>query len=101
MYLILEGSISIVLELPNDQVLHLRTMRTGAILGEMALYTGAARSASALVNENCQLYQLDKKSYLLLNKKNPVEAAFLHTFIVRLMSERLGRANREIMALSR
>lgn len=101
MYLILEGSISIVLELPNDQMLHLRTMRTGAILGEMALYTGAARSASALVNENCQLYRLDKKSYLLLNKKNPVEAAFLHTFIVRLMSERLGRANREIMALSR
>ena len=101
LYLILEGSISIVLDLPDGQILHLRTMRTGAILGEMALYTGAVRSASALVNEDCQLFRLDQNSYQILNKKNPIEAGYLHTFIVRLMSERLGRANREIMALSR
>ncbi len=101
LYLILQGSISIVLDLPNDQTLHLRTMRTGAILGEMALYTGAVRSASALVNEDCLLYRLDQESYTQLNEKSPVEAGFFHTFIVRLMSERLGRANKEIMALSR
>lgn len=101
LFLILEGSISIVLDLADGQTLHLRTMRTGAILGEMALYTGAVRSASALVNEDCLLFRLDAESYKRLNDNNPVEAGFFHTFIVRLMAERLGRANKEIMALSR
>ena len=101
LYLILQGSVSIVLDLPNGHKLHLRTMRTGAILGEMALYTGAVRSASALVNENSQFFKLDQESYKKMNDENPVEAGFFHTFIVRLMSERLGRANREILALSR
>lgn len=101
LYLILQGSASIVLELPNQQTLHLRTMRAGAILGEMALYTGAPRSASTVVIEDCDLYRLDNKAFQDLNKRHPTEAGLLHSFIVRLMSERLARANKEIMALSR
>jgi SulP family sulfate permease len=101
LYLILQGSISIMLELPNNQNLHLRTMRAGAILGEMALYTGASRSAAAVVIENCELYRLDSAAFRELIQKHPLEAGLLHSFIVRLMSERLARANKEIMALSR
>ena len=101
LYLILQGSISINLVLPDNQNLHLRTMRAGAILGEMALYTGASRSAAALVTEDCDLYRLDTAAFQQLNQHNPKEAGLLHSFIVRLMSERLARANKEIMALSR
>jgi len=70
-------------------------------LGEMALYTGAPRSASTVVIEDCDLYRLDNKAFQDLNKRHPTEAGLLHSFIVRLMSERLARANKEIMALSR
>jgi SulP family sulfate permease len=101
LYLILQGSASIFLDLPNDQTLHLRTMRAGAILGEMALYTGATRSASAVVNDDSILYRLDSAEFRNLNLHHPMESGLLHSFIVRLMSERLARANREIMALSR
>ncbi|MEP0942048.1 MAG: SulP family inorganic anion transporter [Rhizobiaceae bacterium] len=101
LYLILQGSVSITLLLPGNQKLHLRTMRAGAILGEMALYTGAARSAAAEVIENCDLYRLTSDSFRDLNQKHPMEAGLLHSFIVRLMSERLARANKEIIALSR
>ena len=101
LYLILKGSISIIIDLPNEKKLHLRTLRSGAILGEIALYTGTARMASALVNEDCILFRLDQKSYRIMTKNSPVEAGFFHTFIIRLMSEWLGRANREIIALSR
>lgn len=101
LYLIVEGTVSIVLELPDDKTLHLRTMRAGAILGEMALYTGAPRSASAIVNGDSVFYRLDQKSYKHMNDKHPAEASLFHSFIVRLISERLARANKAIMALSR
>ena len=101
LYLILNGSVSIMLELPNGHKLHLRTMRAGAILGEMALYTGAPRSAAAEVIDKCDLYCLNSEAFRQLNQRHPMEAGLLHSFIVRLMSERLARANKEIMALSR
>ena len=90
-----------MLDLPNGQSLHLRTMRSGAVLGEMALYTGAPRSATAQVHDDSVLCRLDDAAFQELNLKHPREAGLLHSFIVRLMSERLARANREIMALSR
>lgn len=101
LYLILKGTVSIVLNLPDGQTLHLRTMRAGAILGEMAIYTGAVRSATAMINEDSILYRLDLDGYKKMNEHNLTEASLFHIFIVRLMSERLGRANKEIMALSR
>ncbi len=101
LYLILQGSVSIVLDLPGGDTLHLRTMKAGAILGEMALYTGAPRSASALVVEDCRLYQLDEAAFARLSQDHPSETGHFHSFIVRLMSERLARSNKEIMALSR
>ncbi|KAA3632763.1 MAG: STAS domain-containing protein [Proteobacteria bacterium] len=101
LYLVLDGSVSIVLDLPGGKELHLRTMRSGAILGEMALYTGATRSATARVKVDGLFYKLKLTSYERFNEEHPAEAVFFHLFIVKLMSERLGRANREIMALSR
>lgn len=101
LYLIISGTISIIIDLPDGNELHLRTMRAGAVLGEMALYTGDPRSASAQVNEDAVLLRLDQHSYDSLNAKQPKEASLFHSFIVRLMSERLGRANKAILALSR
>lgn len=101
LYLILSGAVSVVLNLPSGQNIHLRTMRAGAILGEMALYTGADRSATAVVKESGELYRLDQNSYNRLNENHPAEAGALHSFIVRLMSDRLARANKAIVALSR
>jgi len=43
-------------------------MRAGAILGEMAIYTGAVRSASAMVNEDSVLYRLDLDGYKKMNE---------------------------------
>ncbi len=101
LYLVLSGTVSVVLDLPDGHKLLLRTMRAGAILGEMALYTGAPRSATAMVNEDCRFYRLGQDAYKHMNETNPAAAGLFHSFIVRLMSERLGRANKEIMALSR
>lgn len=101
LYLILSGSISIVINLPGGVKLTVRTMRAGAILGEMAVYTGATRSAAAVAKQDCVLHKLTVEQYENLATNHPIGAAAFHTYVVRLMSERLGRANREILALSR
>lgn len=101
LYLILSGSISIVINLPDGLKLTARTMRAGSILGEMAVYTGAPRSAAAVAKQDCMLHKLTTVEYENLATNHPIVAAAFHTYVVRLMSERLGRANREILALSR
>jgi len=99
LYLILKGSIAIVLELKNQQPIIVRKMRTGAILGELALYTGEPRSASAYAKSDCVLYRLSLESYKKLCIDHPVEANVFSSYIVRLTAERLTRANRSAYKL--
>jgi SulP family sulfate permease len=101
LYLVLLGSISIVLDMPGKPALTVRTMRAGAILGEMALYTGEPRSASAVARQDCVFYRLDRAGYETLQQIYPRAFGLFQCYVVRLMSERLGRANRAILALSR
>ena len=101
LYLVLTGSISIVLDVPGKASLTVRTMRAGAILGEMALYTKEPRSASAVAKQDCVLYRLDRAGYETLQHKHPRAFGLFHSYVVRLMAERLARANRAILALSR
>ncbi|MCY0147035.1 SulP family inorganic anion transporter [Hoeflea sp. G2-23] len=101
LYLILSGSVSIVINLPGGQSLTVRTMRAGSILGEMAVYTGSPRSASALARQDCALFCLSVESYHRLVSESPAEAGVFASCIVKLMAERLGRANRAVLALTR
>ncbi|MBT5861265.1 MAG: cyclic nucleotide-binding domain-containing protein [Alphaproteobacteria bacterium] len=100
-YFVLEGEVSVVMVLPDDKPIHLRTFRSGAILGEMSLYTGAPRSATAKIKEDGIFCRLDRKGFEELDQSHPHVAKFFHAYIVRLMAERLARANKEIVALSK
>ena len=70
--------------------------KAGAILGEMAIYTGGIRSASVRIEEDAVLFRLEKEKMDAMAKHFPASAAALHTYIVRLLAERLRRANREL-----
>jgi len=101
LYLVLRGSVAIMLDLPGGQTVMVRTMREGSIIGEMALYTGAARSASAVTREECVLLKLDKAAFERLQAEHPGECGRFHTYIIQLMADRISRANKEIVALTR
>lgn len=101
LYLVLEGSVAIMLDLPQGQTVMVRTMREGSIIGEMALYTGAARSASAITREECVLLKLDSQAFERLQTDHPAECGRFHTYIIQLMADRIARANKEIVALTR
>ena len=101
LYLLARGSVAITLDLPEGQMVMVRTMREGSIFGEMALYTGAVRSASAITREPCILLKLDKVAFARLQAEHPAECGRFHTYIIQLMADRIARANKEIVALTR
>lgn len=95
LYLVGSGSVAVVITVGGKTRI-LRRYQAGALLGEMAVYTGEPRSASVLIEEDAALYRLNAGQLALLQENNPAAAGRLHTYIVRLLSERLGRANREL-----
>lgn len=96
LFIVGTGTVVVVIQLSSDHEKVLRKYKAGAMLGEMALYTGENRSASVRIEEDAVLYKLTEESMLIIQAEYPVAAAALHSYVVRLMSERLRRANREL-----
>ncbi|NKB35117.1 MAG: cyclic nucleotide-binding domain-containing protein [Pseudomonadales bacterium] len=96
LYFVGGGTVVVVLKIPNQQEQILRKYKAGAILGEMAIYTGDNRTASVRIEKDAKLFRLDKQKLEEMGKKFPASTAALHTYIVRVLSERLSRANRNL-----
>jgi len=62
----------------------------------MAIYTGDNRTASVRIDKDAKLFRLDKEKLEDMSKKFPASTAALHTYIVKVLSERLSRANRNL-----
>lgn len=98
LYLVGGGSLAIVFQ-SADREKVLRYIQAGGIIGEMALYTSQPRSARARVEEDAVLYRLDLKRFESLQRTHPEAAGQLHSYIVRLLSERVARLNQELQYL--
>lgn len=96
LYFVGSGVVIVVLKLPNQNENILRKYTAGAILGEMAIYTGENRTASVRTETAALLFRLDKDKLAEMGKRFPASTAALHTYIVKVLSERLGRANRNL-----
>jgi len=96
LYFVGSGTVVVVLQIPNQQEQILRKYKAGAILGEMAIYTGENRTASVRIEKDSTLFRLDKDKLESMSRKFPASTAALHTYIVKVLSERLSRANRNL-----
>ena len=96
LYFVGSGTVVVVMKIPKQHERILKKYKAGAILGEMAIYTGGIRSASVRIEEDAVLFRLEKEKMDAMAKHFPASAAALHTYIVRLLAERLRRANREL-----
>ena len=96
LYFVGSGSVVVVLEMAGQHEHVLRKYKAGAVLGEMALYTGENRTASVRIEEEATLYRLDKEKLEVMSGQLPASVAVLNTYVVRVLSERLGRATRNL-----
>jgi SulP family sulfate permease len=93
------GSVAITIIDEHGRPIRLRRMLGHTIVGEMGFYRGVPRTASVIAEEATVIYRLTRDAFDRMQEKDPAAAAALHKLIIRLLSDRLEFANREISAL--
>jgi len=98
-YFLEKGQVTVLLEQPNGQAVRLKTMGSGTVVGEMALYTGEPRSASVITDWASRFYRLSKTALGQMQLRDPRLAAEFHQFMGGLLAGRLAHANKEVQIL--
>ncbi len=99
LYFIESGRVDVLLHGDGPDVLRLRSMTAGAIIGEVGFYLKKARTASIVVTEAGVLQRLSLKALQAMEATDPHTASALHMFITCMLSERLSNSNRVIQEL--
>ncbi len=71
----------------------------GTIVGEVSLYLNKNATASVITDERCEVYHLSVKNFEKLKLEASDEATKLHTYVIKLLSDRLTKTNNTIQAL--
>lgn len=100
LYLIETGRLAVTLRGQN-QGQRLASLMGGNIVGEMALYSNAARSAMVTAETDCVVWTLTRQALEGLHLNAPDTAMQFHAFVMRTMAERVRLANGTIAALQR
>src|SRR3546814_20849392 len=90
-----EGRVTVRLEGPQDSSHRLRTYGPGTVVGEVAMYLDAPRSAAVIADTPVRLLRLTRDGIDRLTRDDPAAAAAFHRFLVRLLCERLTSTNQQ------
>ncbi len=100
LYLIERGRLAV--RLPHQaQGQRLASLMGGTMVGEMALYDQAPRSATVVAERKSVVWGLSRSGVEHLHTVAPDTAIQVHAFIMRTLAERLRQANSAIAALQR
>ena len=99
MYFIESGRINVQIETPDGEVIRLRSLRGGTVVGEIAMYLRSPRTADVITAQRSVLYRLTSDALNRMEAESPVTAAALHEWLARQMAERLAENNNTIEAL--
>jgi SulP family sulfate permease len=93
------GCVAITIQDEQGRPIRLRRMLGYTVVGEMGFYRQVPRGASVLVEEPSVVYRMTRESFDRMQAQDPAAASVFHKLIIRLLSDRLEFANREIAAL--
>ncbi len=99
MYFIESGRVDVLLQGDGPEVLRLRSMTAGTVIGEVGFYLKKARTASIVVTEAGVLQRLSLEALRQMEATDPRTASALHMFISCALSDRLSTTNRVIQEL--
>lgn len=98
LYFLKAGQITVKLDTGTGKQIRLKTLGPGTIVGEVSLYLQTKTTASVVADVDCKLNYLSKDNFMKMNLEVPDRAAELHTYVVKLLSERLASSNATIQA---
>jgi SulP family sulfate permease len=93
------GCVAITIEDEQGRPLRLRRMLGYTVVGEMGFYRQVPRTASVIAEEPSVVYRMTREAFDRMQAQDPAAASVFHKLIIRLLSDRLEFANREISAL--
>jgi sulfate permease, SulP family len=99
LYFIERGGVTVYLELEGQQRVRLQSLEGGTVVGELGLYLGTKRSASAIADYQTIAYRLTRSALLAMKEQEPELAAAFHEFMIRQTCERLASVNRLVEAM--
>lgn len=97
--LVVSGSVAVVVPGLDSHPIRVRRMTVCTVVGEMGFFRGKPRAASVVADEPTVVLVLTREAYDRLSASEPALCASVLQFIVRVLSDRLEAANREIGAL--
>jgi SulP family sulfate permease len=98
-YFVDDGSFDII-KIIGDARLRLAKLSKGAMVGEMAFYTGGARTASILAVVQSSVYILHKDSLVRMRSEHPALATSFDRMVICKLAGSLARTNKLIATLS-
>ncbi len=93
------GLVTVEFMAANGRKERLRSVQSGATVGEVAFYLGGVRTASVKTETASTIYRLTTKILDKIQKEDPEISAMLHEWLGRLLAERLADNNRIVELL--
>ncbi len=98
-YVLESGRLGVEATTPEGSRIRLRTLRPGVVVGEIALYTGVARTADVVAEVPSVVLRIDRESIERLEAEEPELAAALHRWLATTLAERLADTRGAVDAL--
>ena len=99
MYIVKSGSVKI-LKVVKNQENTIAVLKAGEFFGEMALLDGQPRSATVKAIEPSECLVIADKAYMKMRADRPKTALKLMDIIIRVLSNRLRQANKNLEVIS-
>ena len=93
------GRLVAQVETPDGHTMRLRTIRPGVVVGEVAMYSGAPRTADVVAEAPSVVLRLAGSEIERLDRSEPQLAAEVHRWLATTLSERLDSMNKAFDAL--
>ena len=100
-YFLESGHFTVRLDSGKEKQIRLKTLGPGTVVGEVSLYLGSEASASVVTDVDCRIYYLSKENFKKLQLEAPEKTTMLHSYVVKLLSDRLAESNATIQAFMR
>ena len=93
------GSLRIERRTPEGSRMRLRAIRPGVMVGEIGMYTGAARSADVVAEVPSVVLRLRRSALERMRTEEPELTAAVHRWLAGALAERLTDTQRAVEAL--
>lgn len=90
LYVLAEGRLAVETVTPEGRRVRLRVLRPGVVVGELAFYTGAPRTADVVAETACVVLRCSREQIARLEAEDPAVAIVLHRWFAETLAGRLN-----------